>query len=155
MSPLPQAAWAAALARGFDAHCLARFHVVAPCTQDEAVASTLAVLQHDVAEDFALYALPEEAGFVGVEASLNFLTTFSLYPQRRTQAGAAQLWALVANLLRVDEPILSAVYARNTPARCFLRRAGFRFAAAVRHPQNGRTLLLYALPPHSLCPQVD
>lgn len=155
MSPLAQVDWPAALAPGFDAQCLARYHVAAPCTETQAVASTLAVLQQDVAEDFALYLLPAQSGFVGVEPSLNFLTTFSLYPGSRTRVGAAQLWSLVANLLRIDRPVRTAVYARNSPARRFLRRAGFRLTTAVRHPGNGRMLLLYTLNAYSLCPQAD
>lgn len=147
--------WAAALFPAFDNDCLTHYHVAAPCNAKAAVADTVAALTQDVSDDFTLYALPGNAGFVGVEPALNHLTTFGLYPTSRTPYHVNLLWAAVRTLLNPSLPITVGLYARNTPARRFVRRAGFWPLYATTHPRTGRKALIYTLPPNSLCLLVD
>lgn len=106
-----------------DEDLLNKYHIKAGHGLDECVSDTINVLKNYTSFDFEFYKMEEEepVGFIGIEPSLKYLTTFCVKKEYR---GKVDLWKHILELM--GDEFKCALYGKNTRAINFLLRNGCR-----------------------------
>lgn len=126
-----------------DKKLINEFHIKAGSSLDACVDDTYTVLKQYTAFDFEFYKVVdgEVIGFVGIEPSIEHLTTFCLKNGFRTNENKDKLWQLINGLF--ENGFKCGLYLKNSRAINYLLKRGCTVKCESEYNGNPIVVLNY------------
>jgi hypothetical protein len=119
-----------------------KYHIKAGSPLYDCVDDTFNVLRYYTNNDFEFYKVTEgeTIGFIGIEPGLNYLTTFCLKMEHRTEKNKFELWCFIRDLLKNFN---CALYKKNQRAITYLIKCGCKVIERKNYNNEPIVILNY------------